>query len=167
MISGPQVSRTVRSGSIRNRRSKIGTTPTFPCQEASARSTVTNSSRPLSLPVVVFCREEKVGRLARSVEQDEPAVSVAFGQEGLDGQAKRGQAQPARDEHDVAAAGLDQRPATAVGAADPDHRARPQRLHGAGYPADGPDRVADRRPLVRGRPRPRSPPRRPPGDRAC
>ena len=88
--------------------------------------------QPLTFPVVVFCREEKVGRLARSVEEDEPAVLAAVGQKGPHhGRSGARPSPPATSTTSRPRACLE-RPATAVGAAQPDHRARPPACHHVG-----------------------------------
>ena len=64
--------------------------------------------------------------MACSVDERQAAELVALGQEGSHDEPQRGQAQTAGHQHHVAATGLLHRPASTVGTAHAQDRARPQ-----------------------------------------
>ena len=76
MISGPTDERDRRApGRAAPARIRSGTTPTFPCQSRPAASTVTSHLEvEPGPPGVELVGEEQVGRRARAVQQDDPAV---------------------------------------------------------------------------------------------
>ena len=61
-----------------------------------------------------FPGEQQVGGCAGAVQEHEPPVAVAVGEDLVDGRAQRGQPDAASDDHHVAAFGLPYRPVRAV-----------------------------------------------------
>ena len=125
MISGPQTSATVASGSKRAEEMSFGTTPTLPSQSASAASTVTStcrSKRPRRRCELVAVQE--VGRRAAAVEQRDLAVLGAVLQDVVERRPQGREPDAAGDDDDVAADGLLDRPRVPERPAYAQHRSR-------------------------------------------
>jgi hypothetical protein len=104
--------------------------------------------QPLLLPAGVLPVVEQVRRLARAVQQQEPAVLAPPCQECPDHRPQRRQAEAAGHDQHVLAAGLLQRPARAVGATQPEDVAGPQPFQDPGDHAGKADRVPDSSPAA-------------------
>ena len=102
-----------------------------------------------SAPFPQFPLDRDVARPARAITDHDLAELGAAMDHLVDQRAKRREADRARDEQNVAAAGRIDRPTGSERSADPDHRARPQRAHRLGHRADLPDRMHKTRRIAR------------------
>ena len=102
ITSGPHIKRAVAAGFHgSSRSSKSGTTPTWPFQLSSARSTVVRISSPRARQAGYSRVYSKRAGVRAPVEQRQPAEQGAVLQQVIDGRAQRRQADAAGDQYDV------------------------------------------------------------------